>query len=122
LFPVKLSGLPNEQLYLGPRFAHFVGHFKYVGGNEEFDVISNGWGIGFGLETAAAISQQTFLKLDFGGDYFSPSPLSGHDTSYSPNGDHVNSRKNFSYSDADKAIRQQKFGLRIMIGLMTKLR
>jgi hypothetical protein len=122
LFPIQFFGLPNSHIYLGPRFAHFVGSFKYVGGNEEFDVISNVWGVGLGLETAAAISQKTYLKLDLATDYFSPAALSGHDTSYVPDGDHVNSRKNFSYSDADKAINQPKYGLRLMIGLLIRLR
>lgn len=121
LIPIKVLGLPNAQWSLGPRYAHFVGHFRYVGGNEEFDVTSTSWGVGLGLETAAAISRNTFLKLEVAGDYFAASPLSGHDTIYSPDGDHVNSRKNFGYNDADKAIKQPKLGLRAMIGVFTRL-
>jgi hypothetical protein len=93
-----------------------------VGGNEEFDVTSNSWGFGLGLESAAAISQKTFLKLELACDYFAASPLSGHDTIYSPDGDHVNSRENYGYNDVDKAINQPKLGLRIMIGLFTRLK
>lgn len=122
LFPTKLFGLPNARLYLGPRFARFVGGFKYVGGNEEFDVISNNWGLGLGFESSVAISPKTAFKLDLGTDYFFKATLSGHDTSYAPDGDHVNPRKEYGYPDADNAINQPKYGLRIMIGIATRIR
>ncbi len=122
LFPFSIPGMPNSYLYAGPRFSHFIGRFRYVGGNEEFNVTSNSWGLGLGLQAVAAISSKTAITFDAGTDYFPPAVLTGHDTSYAPDGDHVNARKNYTYDDADKAIRQPKYGLRLMIGLITRLR
>ncbi len=117
LYPVKILSLPRAYVYGGPRHARFVGNFKYVGGNEDFDVISNQWGIGGGLESFFAMSPRVDLVLHFGVDYYFESVLTGHDTQYSPDGDNVNGRDGYTYEDADAAIEQPKFEPRLMLGL-----
>lgn len=121
LFPLRVPGVTESYFYTGPRFSHFSGQFKYVGGNEEFNVTSSNWGFGLGMQILAPVSSKTAVVFDAGSDYFPPAALSGHDTSYAPDGDHVNARKNYTYKDADNAIRQPKYGLRLMIGLVTRL-
>lgn len=103
--------------YIGPRFAMFTGNFNYVGGNEDFDITSKEWGAGVGIENYFRISPMLDLIFSFGYDYFFPSTLYGHDTSYSPDNENVNSRKNFTFSDADRAINQPKHNLKAMIGV-----
>jgi hypothetical protein len=46
------------------------------------------------------------LLLAGGAEYFFDSRLTGHDTSYSPDGDNVNPRKDYTYNDADDAVDQ----------------
>jgi hypothetical protein len=104
-------------LYGGPRLSYFNGNFKYIGGNEDFDIKSKQWGLGVGLEKFYAMSAKIDLVLTAGLDYYKKSTLTGHDTSYSPNGETVNGRKDYTYADADKAIKQPQFVPRILIGV-----
>jgi hypothetical protein len=57
------------------------------------------------------------LVITTGLDYYPDSALSGHDTTYAPGGEDVNSRKGYSYSDADEVINQPKLEPRFMIGV-----
>ena len=64
------------------------------------------------------------LVFATGLDYFFNSTLKGHDTSYSPNNDNVNARNDnqnndvqFTFKDANKAVKQPQFMPRIMIGV-----
>jgi hypothetical protein len=57
------------------------------------------------------------LIFSFGYDYFFISTLYGHDTSYSPDGENVNGREDFTFQDADNAINQPKHNVKAMIGL-----
>jgi len=57
-------------------------------------------------------------------DFYLPSTLTGHDTSYSPDNDNVNPRRDilnddvyFIYKDANRAIKQPMFMPRIMMGV-----
>lgn len=109
--------LGRTYFYAGPRFSLFTGNFNYIGGNEDFDITSNQWGAGFGIESYFKISPLLDFVLTFGYDYFFPSTLYGHDTSYSPDNENVNPRKNFSFKDADDAINQPKHNLKAMFGL-----
>lgn len=104
-------------LFAGPRLALFTANFNFIGGNEDFDVTSNQWGAGIGIENYFRISQSLDLVFSFGYDYFFSSVLYGHDTSYSPDGQNVNARKDFTFEDADKAINQPKHNLKAMAGL-----
>ncbi len=110
------------KLYFGPRYARFVGNFKFVGGNEDFDVKSNPWGIGVGAERYYRINRKLSLTLGAGLNYFFKSVLYAHDTSYSPDGEIVNGRHDYTYEDADRAIRQPRLELRFFSGLRYSLR
>ena len=128
LIPKPIFGIQNSYLVVGPRGSSFKGTFKYVGGNEEFDVVSRQWGLGGGLESRFKMSSRLNLVIAAGVDYYFPSTLHGHDTSYSPDGDHVNPRNDnenndeqFTYKDADKAIAQPRIMPYGMLGLRFKL-
>ena len=116
LYPVKVMGMRRAFIYGGPRHARFTGNFKYIGGNEDFDVTSNQWGIGSGLESYFPVSSRVDMVMQFGVDYYFASDLTGHDTQYSPDGDDSNGRDDYTYDDADNAINQPKFEPRMMFG------
>jgi len=115
--------LSIQRLYIfgGPRYEMFTGNFKYVGGNEDFDVLTDQWGVGTGLQGFFRISPKIDLTLSAGVDYYFSSMLKGHDTEYYPDGEHVNPREDFGYSDANKAIDQPEILPSIMIGINYKL-
>lgn len=115
LYPVNL--LDKSNLYVGARYAMFTGNFNYVGGNENFDITSNQFGLGAGLETQFLLVPNLYLVFSGGADYFFESTLSGHDTSYSPDGDDVNPRQDYTYNDADEAVNQPSIEGRFMIGV-----
>ena len=128
LFHKSLFGLRNSYIVLGPRGSSFKGNFKYIGGNEEFDVVSHQWGVGGGLENRTSLSPRLQLIVSAGLDYYLPSTLHGHDTAYSPDDDNVNPRNDnqnddepFTYKDADKAIAQPRFMPFAMLGLTFNL-
>jgi len=116
MFPVQFFSMKRAYLISGPRYSRFKGNFKYVGGNEDFDVTCNQWGLGSGLETYFRMSESVDLVLSGGLDYFFQSTLSGHDTSYSPNDENVNPREDYTYDDADNAIDQPKLEFSLMFG------
>jgi hypothetical protein len=117
LFPVSALSLPRSYLYGGVRHARFTGNFKFVGGNEDFDVTSSHWGIGAGLDTYFWVSRSVDLVLGAGLDYFFSSRLTGHDTSYSPDESNVNPRNDYTYADADAAVGQPKLEPLFMLGM-----
>jgi hypothetical protein len=124
LFPKTVFGNDNSYVVVGPRYSTFRGHFDYVDGNEVFDVTSQQWGFGIGLENHFKLTQKLSLFLTYGVDGYLPSTLTGHDTSYSPDNDNVNAEDNnqndnapFKYKDANKAIKQPFIMPRFMIGL-----
>lgn len=124
LFQKSIFGLPNSYIVLGPRGSSFKGNFKYIGGNEDFDVTSTQWGAGLGAESHFKLKDKMNLVIALGLDFYLPSTLTGHDTSYSPDNDNVNGRNDnenndtpFTYKDADKAIYQPRFMPFAMIGL-----
>ena len=124
LLPRTIFGVENSYVALGPRFSTFKGDFRYVGGNEDFEVKSRQWGIGAGLENHFRMIGRMELVLSYGLDFYIPSSLTGHDTTYSPDNDNVNPKNDnqdgdaeFNYKDADKAINQPKFMPHIMLGV-----
>lgn len=128
LIPKSIFGMQNSYLVVGPRGSSFKGNFAYIGGNEEFDVVSRQWGLGGGLESHFRMSSNLKLVLAAGLDYYFPSTLHGHDTSYSPDNDNVNPRNNnenndepFTYKEADKAIYQPRFMPFALVGLTLTL-
>jgi hypothetical protein len=50
-------------------------------------------------------------------EYYFSSRLRGHDTSYSPDGENVNPREEYTYNDANEAINRPGIEFRLMIGL-----
>ena len=124
LFPRMIFGMKHSYIVFGPRGSSFKGNFKYVGGNEEFDVVSQQWGLGGGIESHFTMADRLELVIAAGLDYYLPSTLHGHDTSYSPDNDNVNPRNDnenddqpFTYKDANKAIYQPAFMPYAMIGV-----
>lgn len=116
-FPVAHSQSQATYAFFGPRYVIHTSNFKYVGGNEDFDVRSKQWGLGAGMEMNFGINRRFDLTLGGGIDHFFGGVLQGHDTSYSPDGEDVNPRKDFSYDDADEAVDQPKTVLRLMLGV-----
>lgn len=120
----SLLNIKTTYIVFGPRFSTFKGNFKFVGGNEDFDVTSRQWGLGIGAESHFKMAQRLKLVMALGIDYYFPSTLKGHDTSYSPDDDNVNPRDDiengdvpFTYKDADKAIKQPRFMPRATLGI-----
>ena len=128
IFHKPIFGLKHSYIVMGPRGSSFKGNFAYIGGNEEFDVISNQWGLGLGLENRTSLATNLSLIVAIGLDYYIPSTLHGHDTSYSPDGDNVNPRNDnenddepFTYKDANEAISQPGLMPYAMVGLTLNL-
>jgi hypothetical protein len=116
LYPVKILNLKRTSLFAGPRHSNFDAYFEYIGGAETFDVKSKHWGLGGGIETAFALSPRVDLLLSVAGDYYFRSTLGGHDTYYRPNGDDTHPIDDYTYKDADAAIKQPEVLTRLMIG------
>jgi hypothetical protein len=114
---LHVFSMKNTYIYGGVRYSLFTGNYNFVGGNENFDVTSHQWGFGLGLESHFAMSSRVNLVLNAGGDYFIQNTLSGHDTSYSPDGENVNPRKSYSYTNAAAAVNQPEWVFRVMIGI-----
>ena len=128
MWATNLLNLEESYIVFGPRYSSFTANFKYVGGNEDFDVTSKQFGIGLGAETQFKISGKLNLSLAAGLDYFFNNTLKGHDTSYSPDDDNVNPRNDnqnndeqFTFSDANEAIKQPSLMPRVMLGVVYKL-
>ncbi len=117
LFPVDVLSLQRAYAFGGVRHARFNANFRFVGGNEDFDVRSNHWGFGGGLETYFGVSPRLDMILTGGLEYFFASTLTAHDTAYSPDGDDVNPREDYTYADADAAVGQPKFAPTLLMGL-----
>ena len=117
LYKVSLFNMKEGYVYFGPRYSSFTGNFNFVGGNEDFDVTSGQWGLGSGLIAYFPISAKMNFTAAGGLAYYFASTLTGHDTSYSPDGEHVNARNDYDYDDANDAINQPRLEFRAMIGL-----
>jgi hypothetical protein len=107
-----------NRIYLsgGVRYSAFTANFRFVGGNEDFNVTTNQWGVGLGFEGFFPMGRRIDLVISPGVDYFFPSRMTGHDTSYSPDGENINPRRNYTYHNADDAVNQPKLMPRLMVG------
>jgi hypothetical protein len=112
---------PRTNVFGGLRYARFKANFRFVGGNEDFDVTSSHWGLAAGAETSYPMGRRTALILTGGLEYFLSSRLTGHDTSYSPDGDDVNPRLDYTYHDADQAVGQPTWRPLLLIGVKYQL-
>jgi len=108
-------------LYAGPRYSRFTASFKFVGGDEDFDVRCHQWGVGGGAEYTAPMSPGVSLRVSGGADYFFPAALDGHDTLYRPDNDNVNAHHDYTYQDADRAIDQPTLQFRVQAGVTLRL-
>ena len=73
------------------------------------------------MEAEFPMTRKTSLLLSGGAEYFFSSRLTGHDTSYSPDGDNVNPRKEYTYADADDAVDQPVLRPVILLGVSYRL-
>lgn len=121
LYPVRLFASTQTHAFAGFRYTRFTGDYRYVGGNEDFEIVSHHWGFGGGLETAYPVSRRVAMTLTAGLDYFLPSRLYGHDTAYSPDGTTENPKAGYTYADADRAVGQPKLAPIMMVGLQLGL-
>jgi hypothetical protein len=122
MYQVSWLKIRSAYLYLGPRYSMFNGNFKFIGGNEDFNVTSHQWGLGTGLYTYFPMGTKFYFTLTGGLDYYFAGDLTGHDTIYRADGEHVNPRENYGYGDADNAINQPKFQPRLMMGISYKFK
>ena len=113
--------LAGTRIFGGPRHASFTGTFNFIGGNEKFEVTSSQWGWGGGLERHWAMGPRWGFWLAGGGDYYLSSAITGHDTSYAPDGEDVNPRDGYDYDAADEAISQPEIEWRLGLGLNLRL-
>ncbi len=120
----KIFGLDSSYLAFGPRFSNFLGDFRYID-NEILAVSSHQWGLGAAIIHRFPMYRKIDLVFTYGFDYYFPSKISGHGTSYSPDNDNLNPQLDilsgvnlFRYHDVDKAINQPRFMPRLMLGFM----
>ncbi|MGD2069274.1 MAG: hypothetical protein PVI57_11420 [Gemmatimonadota bacterium] len=120
---VASDAVPGESAYLyaGLRHGRFLANFRFIGGNEDFDVTTAEWGLGAGAESRFSLGSRTSLVITAGLDYFFPGRLTGHDTSYGPEGDDVNPRESFDYDDADDAVNQPGLRPVLLVGVRRSL-
>ena len=117
LYQVKWLSMQRAYIYGGPRYAMFTANFIFIGGNEDFDITSDQWGLGLGLKAYFAMGNRFDFVTSAGIDYYFPSELSGHDTRYNPDGENVNARNDYTYDDANDAITNPTFQLRFLVGV-----
>lgn len=117
MYPIRWLSIKQLYVFGGPRYALFNAHFNFVGGNEVFDITGNQWGWGLGLISYFPMTRKFDFVLSGGTDYYFASTLTGHDTAYSPDGEDINARRDYKYADADAAINQPRFKLKLMFGL-----
>jgi len=120
MFPAFTVGPQTLYFFAGPRYANYTANYNYIGGNENFDVKSSGWGAGLGFESWFAVREGSDLVLQLGLDWYAETAIEGHDTTYMPDGTHVNPRDGYDYSAANDAIDQPSLELLGMIGMRFK--
>ena len=114
---VNLLAMRRAYAYAGVYYSRFTSSFDFIGGNEFFDVHSNQWGLGAGLEGQFRMNPRIDLVCSVGAEYFFPGTLEGHDAAYKANGEMINQREDYTYEDADRAINQPKLQPKLLIGM-----
>jgi hypothetical protein len=117
MYDLRMHNVKGFYLFAGPRVSFFTGDFKFIDGNEDFEVTSTQWGIGAGAKGVFSVSQAIDLTLTAGVDGYFPSALYGHSTIYSPDGSNVDPKENFTYKDAAAAIGTPRFQPVVLMGL-----
>ena len=116
MYQVPFLSMKRFFLFGGVRYSSFSADFRFVDGNEFFTISSSQWGLGLGGESYFMLVPGLDLVFSAGTDFYFNSALEGHDTSYSPDGQDINGRRDYTYSDADQAINQPKLMIRALIG------
>ncbi len=111
----------HRRLWAGLRYTHFLGHFTFIGGNEDFEIRSSLWGLAAGADLTFPMSPGMDLVVSGGAEAYFSGRLQGHDTSYSSDGQNVNPRGTYTYTDADRAINQPKLRPILMVGVSRRL-
>jgi len=119
---LKVKGYERVGIFAGLRHDMFRGDFRYVGGDEDFEVTADDWGFGLGARGEMKLSRRLSLLGSVGLDFYPVSTLYGHDASYSSSGGSTNARDNgngytYRWKDADKAINQPRLMPSLMVGL-----
>jgi hypothetical protein len=118
-----LRRLQEVGVFAGVRYSRFTGDFHYVGGNEDFEVVSNAWGWGAGVRGAFAMTPAWSLAVEAGFDHFPSWSVTGHDATYSSDGSSVNARADgdgnaYTSLDADQAVNQPKLVGSVLAGVI----
>jgi len=118
----RVAGLSELGVYAGVRRSYFLGDFRYVGGNEDFEVTADQWGWGLGVRLGWAMSRDWSLTGQVGFDHYPAWSMTGHDATYASDGTIVNGRDNgngvaYAIRDADRAINQPKFVPSLLLGV-----
>ena len=119
--PVQKIGTQPLNLFFGPRYSRFTGEFEFIGGNEIFEITTREWGWGLGLESRFAMGERAALLVSGGVDYYLDAKISGHDTTYDPDGIDVNSRNDYTFDDAKDAINTTGWEPRLLLGVTWRL-
>jgi hypothetical protein len=114
---LRVPGVENFGILLGPRFSAFSGRFRYVGGNEDFYVTTDEWGLGTGVSCSVPLSRHWGIAVSAGFDWYPSATLYGHDTSYSTSGLVVNGKHAYVWADANAAVNQPQYVPSILIGV-----
>lgn len=117
LYRVHLLELRDAFVYAGVRRSMFTANFRFIGGNEFFDIQTEQWGVAAGMKASFPMAGKVAFLVKLGVEHHFASALYGHDTSYGPNGEIISGRKNYTYADADAAINQPTFNVVGMLGL-----
>ncbi len=117
---LKLWGMKDLGAVLGVRYSRYAGRFKYVGGNEDFTISSNAWGVGLGARAAWPVGKRLSVTAALGLDWFPRQKLYGHDASYTSNNVN-NGREDFTWSDADAAVNQPWLLPSLLVGMSWSL-
>lgn len=117
-YPLSHKRGTRLYIYGGPRYVRYTAHYAFIGNNEAFDVYSNPWGIGGGLELHVPVNKKWFLSLNAGVDSYFKSKIEGHAKYYyTPDGVDENPRNDYTYSDADEAVNQPKIVVKVLLGI-----
>jgi hypothetical protein len=117
VYYLHVPGVDRLGIFLGPRFSSFSGRFKYFGGNEDFYVTTDEWGLGTGIQCSIPLSPHWGIGLSLGFDWYPSATLYGHDTSYSTSGTIVNGRAGYTWTDANAAVNQPQYVPSLLIGV-----
>jgi hypothetical protein len=114
IYLFRVAGFSELGVFAGVRRSYFMGDFKFVGGNEDFEVTANQWGWGLGVRMGWALGRDWSLTGQVGFDHYPTWSLDGHTATYASDGTIIDGRNNnngvaYTIRDADRAINQPRF-------------